>query len=126
MNLETIIELNQRYIILFVLFLYSILFIIFSKNWKTERKLSKTIVLAWGKILSFLYIFNFPLLLYFFTMPGADFQKFMLLIIIVYSVTYIILIGVFNIFSLEALARLIQYLTGYDLPKKLRLKKIKW
>lgn len=124
MDLSTIVEINQRYIFLFMVLIYSALFLFFTRNIKLD-KISKAIALVWGKIISIVYILNFPLILYFYTKPEVNFEGFMILIISVYSISYLVLFLVFNVLTLEFIAKLTKFLTGYDLSKKLRIK-TKW
>lgn len=124
MDLSTIVEINQRYIFLFMVLIYSALFLFFTRNIKLD-KISKAIALVWGKIISIVYILNYPLILYFYTKPEVNFEGFMILIISVYSISYLVLFLVFNVLTLEFIAKLTKFLTGYDLSKKLRIK-TKW
>jgi len=125
MNLADIVEINQRYMVLYTLLFYSLLFLYSTRKLVTDR-ISKAIVLAWGKILSFVYLLNFPLILYFYTFQKANFEKFMILIVSIYGITYVVLFATFQAFTLEMFAKIVYYLTGYDLSKKLKLKRIKF
>lgn len=125
MDLNALVELNKRYLILFLLFLYSLFFLYFSRNWNFE-KLSQALLLSWGKILSFIYIFNFPLLLYFYTFPEANFEIFMRIVVSLYGITYIVLFVFGQVLTLEFFTKMVYYLTGFDLSKKIKLRKRRW
>jgi len=105
-----------KYVFLFILFFYSIFILYFTRNMKFDI-ISKAIALAWFKITSIVYIFNFPLIFYVFTDPGVSFAKIFNTILIFYGVTYLVLFLVGNIFTVEFVFKIIKYLTGFDISK---------
>jgi len=106
-------EFNMKLAVLGLLLIYSIWVIYSTKDYKFTT-ISNAILVAYSKIISYVYLFNLPLILSFFLYRGT-WESLTMFLLGFYSITYIVLFAFGQFWSIEFVVKLFAKILGVDI-----------
>lgn len=106
-------EYNIKLLILTLFLLYSITFLILTRDTKLD-KISKGIMLAWGRISAIIFIINIPFMYTFFLMRGS-LETLQMFVVTYYSFTYLVIFLFGQAFFVETIYKMWAWATGMEI-----------
>lgn len=106
------IEFNTKMFIFCVLLLYSLWFLYKTKDYEFTS-ISNAIAVGYGKIVSYIYIFNLPWLAIWFLFRGT-LEQFIFFIGAFYSISYMVIFAFGSFWSWETVAKTMSKVLGLD------------